>query len=86
MVMVQSLDGDKTSAPWWKIGESLATAEKDFKQVRLYNFSDKNTNKQKEKTSPLLRRTSNKLVFTCVPPPFPLLIIRDLGKPYNKKW
>ena len=36
--MFQSLDGDKTSAPWWKIGESLASAEKDFKQVRIHNF------------------------------------------------
>jgi len=30
--ILHSLDGDKTSAPWWKIGESLATSEKDFKQ------------------------------------------------------
>ena len=53
MVMVQSLDGDKTSAPWWKIGESLATAEKDFKQVRLYNFSDKKTKIQTNKKKKL---------------------------------
>jgi len=30
--ILHGLDGDKTNSPWWKIGESLTAAEKDFKQ------------------------------------------------------
>jgi len=30
--ILHGLDGDKTNSPWWKIGESLTGAEKDFKQ------------------------------------------------------